>query len=201
MTRNSNFKRRVRARAAKTGESYTTALRHLRSASPDGAVAKSAPRVLTIEKRSLLKSDLQITDDGGELLYSTSWSAGFPTGVWTLKRGDAAVATLRRKALAPLRTSVVVLDGQEFTLRKRLAVSRASQIHGGPFDGAILSGSFSDMDFRLQHRGALIAGAKAKLLSMKDRHSVCLQATDDPAAELLTAVMMVDLLVQKHEEF
>ena len=35
MTRNHNFKRRVRERAAKTGESYTSALRHL-SRSPEG---------------------------------------------------------------------------------------------------------------------------------------------------------------------
>jgi predicted amidohydrolase len=34
MTQNGNFKRRVRARAAKTGESYTTALMHLRRSAP-----------------------------------------------------------------------------------------------------------------------------------------------------------------------
>ena len=34
MTANKNFKRRVRARAAKTGESYTAALRHLRHPDP-----------------------------------------------------------------------------------------------------------------------------------------------------------------------
>ncbi|MDO1580585.1 carbon-nitrogen hydrolase family protein [Rhizobium oryzicola] len=34
MTRNANFKRRVRARAAKTGESYTTALSHIRKSEP-----------------------------------------------------------------------------------------------------------------------------------------------------------------------
>ena len=32
MTANGNLKRRVRARVAKTGESYTSALRHVRSA-------------------------------------------------------------------------------------------------------------------------------------------------------------------------
>jgi predicted amidohydrolase len=35
MTQNGNLKRRVRARAAKTGESYTAALRHVRQTSPD----------------------------------------------------------------------------------------------------------------------------------------------------------------------
>ncbi len=37
MTANKNLKRRVRARAAKTGESYTTARRHVVSSPPDGA--------------------------------------------------------------------------------------------------------------------------------------------------------------------
>jgi len=35
MTQNANFKRRVRARVAKTGESYTSALRHLRENAPE----------------------------------------------------------------------------------------------------------------------------------------------------------------------
>jgi predicted amidohydrolase len=38
MTANRNLKRRVRARAAKTGESYTTALRHFRLTEPGAAV-------------------------------------------------------------------------------------------------------------------------------------------------------------------
>ncbi|MFI5753576.1 carbon-nitrogen hydrolase family protein [Streptomyces sp. NPDC051644] len=42
MTANGNFKRRVRARAAKTGESYTTALRHFRStATGDGVMPET----------------------------------------------------------------------------------------------------------------------------------------------------------------
>lgn len=44
MTANRNFKRRVRARAARTGESYTTALRHFRPSST-GDVMPEAKRV------------------------------------------------------------------------------------------------------------------------------------------------------------
>ena len=65
----------------------------------------------------------------------------------------------------------------------------------------MLYGILIGMDSRLQHRGVLIADAKAKLLSMKDRHSVRVHATDDPMAEMLTALMMVYLLIKKHEEF
>lgn len=41
MTQNGNLKRRVRARSAKTGESYTAALRHVRRAPPDEPAAQS----------------------------------------------------------------------------------------------------------------------------------------------------------------
>jgi hypothetical protein len=41
MTKNGNFKRRVRARAAKTGESYTAALKHIRHDPPDDRTDES----------------------------------------------------------------------------------------------------------------------------------------------------------------
>jgi uncharacterized protein YxjI len=174
---------------------------HLRPERPERLASDSVSQVLTIETHSLLKNDLRIINEAGELLYTASWRPGFPTAVWTLKNRGRDVATLRRKALAPARTSVVKFGDHVFTLRKKLAIARATEIRGGPFHGAILYGSLTGMDFQLQHRGVLIADAKAKLLSMKARHSVRLHATDDPIAEIVTALMMVDLLIQKHEEF
>lgn len=47
MTANGNFKRRVRARAAKTGESYTAALRHFRTA-PRGEPMPKTPLRLSV---------------------------------------------------------------------------------------------------------------------------------------------------------
>lgn len=41
MTQNANLKRRVRARAAKTGESYTAALRHIHQPLPDEPAIQS----------------------------------------------------------------------------------------------------------------------------------------------------------------
>ncbi|UXN58763.1 carbon-nitrogen hydrolase family protein [Phyllobacterium zundukense] len=41
MTQNGNLKRRVRARAAKTGESYTAALQHIRQPSPEDLAIRS----------------------------------------------------------------------------------------------------------------------------------------------------------------
>jgi len=41
MTKNGNLKRRVRARSAKTGESYTTALMHVRGTPPSIPIDKT----------------------------------------------------------------------------------------------------------------------------------------------------------------
>ena len=43
MTANKNFKRRVRARALKTGESYTAALRHFQKMSPGDPMPNPDP--------------------------------------------------------------------------------------------------------------------------------------------------------------
>lgn len=157
-------------------------------------------RLLTVAVRSWMKHDLAITDEAGEALYTASWRAGFPTATWTLRKGGEEVASLRREALAPLRRCVVKAGGREFALRKMLSPSRVTRVEGGPFDGATLSGSFTGLGFRLEHDGKLVAEAKADMLSMQDRHVVRLLAADDPAAEMLTALMMIDLLIQKYEE-
>jgi predicted amidohydrolase len=48
MTRNGNFKRRVRARAAKTGESYTSALSHIREPRPEPQSGEPAGKSLRL---------------------------------------------------------------------------------------------------------------------------------------------------------
>jgi predicted amidohydrolase len=53
MTQNANFKRRVRARAAKTGESYTAALKHIRGGSPGDAESKANSLRLAVAQTTL----------------------------------------------------------------------------------------------------------------------------------------------------
>ncbi|MGF6156663.1 putative amidohydrolase [Ensifer sp. KUDG1] len=54
MTENRNFKRRVRARAAKTGESYTTARLHLRDAEATGALRQAKSLRLAVVQSAYL---------------------------------------------------------------------------------------------------------------------------------------------------
>jgi len=56
MTQNHNFKRRVRDRAAKTGESYTSALRHLR-VSPEGGATMEASSIRLAVAQSIGRFD------------------------------------------------------------------------------------------------------------------------------------------------
>lgn len=53
MTRQRNFKRRVRARAAKTGQSYTTALRHFRQTPGDDEMPKTKTLRLATARTTL----------------------------------------------------------------------------------------------------------------------------------------------------
>jgi|SRR5688572_11572910 uncharacterized protein YxjI len=156
-------------------------------------------KVLSVATESWLKEDLQITDAAGKPLYSAAWHTGFPTATWTLLRDRKEIASLRRKALAPLRTCIVKMDGHEFLLKNMLSMSRRTEVEGGPFDGAVLSGNLTDLDFKLEYRGELIAQAEGKVISPVNRHTVRL-LKDDPTAETMTALMMIDLLIQKHEE-
>lgn len=52
MTRNKTFKRRVRERAAKTGESYTAALRHLRKNTPEALESEANALCLAVAQTS-----------------------------------------------------------------------------------------------------------------------------------------------------
>ena len=168
--------------------------------SPDISVLeRHMQRVLSIAKPSWLKDNLLITDADGRALYTTIWRTTFPVATWSLKRDDQVIATLRRKALALPRTCRVTMGGTEFVLKNRISVSRRIEVEGGPFDGAVLTGNLSDLNFRLEHQGDQIAAAEGKTFSMHNRYIIHL-LKDDPAAEVLTALMLVDLLVQQSEE-
>lgn len=77
-------------------------------------------------------------------------------------------------------------------------MKRHIHIEGGPFNGAQLFGNFSDSEFRLEYHGKLIAEVKGKALSMHTRYNAVL-LKDDSAYEALTALILVDLMIQKHE--
>ncbi|RSM50807.1 carbon-nitrogen hydrolase family protein [Amycolatopsis balhimycina DSM 5908] len=91
MTANKNFKRRVRARAAKTGQSYTTALRHFRQA-PAGDLMAEPKQLRLAVAQTILREDPRdsagLRDSGRDIrrLMREAHEAGaalvhFPEGV------------------------------------------------------------------------------------------------------------------------
>src|SRR5437762_5959929 len=70
MTANRNFKRRVRARAAKTGESYTAALRHFRTTPRGESMPKSTPMRLAVAQLTVQPDpgDTAALRESGELI-------------------------------------------------------------------------------------------------------------------------------------
>lgn len=198
MTRNGNFKRRVRARAAKTGESYTAALRHLRQSEPTPR-PRRAPSLFRISSRRWLRRELVVSGPAGDTVLTGSWTPGLPP-TWTVRRDGEIVATLRCRIFATRRTCIVHAGGETFAFRNRWSFSRRVEVQGGPFDGATLSGNLSDLKFRLEHRGRLLAEAEGRLVSLHDAHIVRMSQTDDPAVSQLAALMMIDLMIQKHAD-
>jgi uncharacterized protein YxjI len=158
-------------------------------------------KVLSVE-RDLRpwKGVIRLSDAQGEELYTASSGGGFPKATWTLSRGREPLATLRCEALSFLPTCHVAMGEDKFVFRNRAAMRRRIAVEGGPFDGAELSGTLLDGDFRLEHKGRLLAQADAMLFSMRDKHSVRLMA-EEPAAEAFTALMMVNLMIQKEAEW
>lgn len=62
MTLNRNLKRRVRARMAKTGESYTTALMHIRERSTNDAIAEASTVRLAVAQTTVLDDPRNIAE-------------------------------------------------------------------------------------------------------------------------------------------
>jgi len=197
MTQNRNLKRRVRARAAKTGESYTAALMHFRQSASDRQAGRRQSGLLTFTARSWRATAFDITDETGELRYTAARKPGLLSGTWALRRGADTIALFRRKATMFRWVGIVEMDGTQFLLKNRLGFSRIVEVQGGPFDGAVLTGNFFDQKFRLEHRGVLLAEGRGKLLATRDRFVVRMTRGDDPAAEALAAVMILDTLIER----
>lgn len=156
--------------------------------------------MLRIASRAWHMHELVVSGEQGEALFTASWRPGLPTGSWTVHRGSEPFATLRCKAFAPLHKCFVDLNDETFVLQNRLAFSRITEVRGGPFDGATLSGDLLDRKFSIEHGGRPVAIAEGKTLSMHQTHVVHLVAGGDPRIEQLAALLMIDLLIQRRSE-
>ncbi|WP_043716496.1 carbon-nitrogen hydrolase family protein [Kutzneria sp. 744] len=114
MTTRGNFKRRVRARAAKTGQSYTTALRHFRRTSGDDEMPKTKTLRLAAA-RTTLRQDPR----DGDLL----------------RESGREIRRLMRDAYAAGARLVVFPEGATCSPHKRIMSADPNRV--GPADWAL----------------------------------------------------------------
>ena len=164
-------------------------------------MSATAPKTLHIASKLMsLLGKIAITDDAGNVLYESRARWGWLTQPWSITQDGQEVATITRKlwSFTPI-WNVHTRDG-DFILRDKLwSWRRQITVVGGRFDGAVLRGSLLDMNFELTLHGQAIARAQAKMLTLRSRHSIDLLDTT-PQAELLTAILMTNLLAQKRED-
>lgn len=158
-------------------------------------------RILSITEKLLsLRGRLDVTDGQGRLLYEcvSNWNFLMPS--WTLLQDGRELAVCRRKFLAFGWTWTVQTLHERYQLRRALwSLRRRIHVDGGAFDGAELSGNLWDLSFELTWRNQVLARAQGKLLTLRDRHNIAL-LDPSPEAELLTVIVMAQLLIEKRSE-
>ncbi len=80
MTVNKNLKRQVRARAAKTGESYTAALRHVRPPAPGAETAAETPAAETMAAETMARETPAAETPATETLAAETLAGPGPDG-------------------------------------------------------------------------------------------------------------------------
>lgn len=164
---------------------------------------KKMPQVLSIANKLLsLRGAIRITDENDHLAYEAKGEFALFSPTWTIYRGDAVVATARRRIFALRHTWE--LDGQlgAFLIKKKiLSITRKMYVEGGPYDGATILGNIFDLQFSVEKAdGSVLAKAAGKILTLRDRHNVQLMDQDE-SDNLFTVIGMVVLqLARKSEE-
>jgi uncharacterized protein YxjI len=159
------------------------------------------PRLLTVAQKLLsLKERFQIYDDSDQVVFDCTWRFAWINARWVLTREGREVAAFRKRVWSVGAKWDVQSELGEFLMRRKIfSFRRRIFVEGGPLDGAEFTGGLFDLSFALEHQGATLAKAHAKILTLRERHLV--EVLDDrPEVELLTAILMTCLLVEKHQE-
>ncbi len=163
------------------------------------------PRHLSIAAKLLsLKERFKIREERGDdeprELYDCTWRFAWFREVWVLTAADGSETEMRRRLLSWVPRWDIRSPRGTFTLSQRVfTLRRTLVVESGPFSGATFTGNFIDMSFKLEHQGQVLATAEGKWLTLRNRHGVQL-LSDDPAVELLVAVLMARLMIDQARE-
>ena len=147
-----------------------------------------------------LKDRFQIADAHGKTVFDCTWRFSLLRTPWVLERNGQRVAVWRRKLWAFASTWTVESDHGNYRIRRKVfSFRRVLQVRGGPLDGAELVGSVFDRRFTLRRDGVTLAKAREEWVSLRDRYDIDI-VDERPEVELLTAVLMAQLLIEKRQE-
>lgn len=155
-------------------------------------------RVLSVARKWFsLKGEIHIHDEQGALAYHATGEFGPLVPTWRIARDGRVVASIRKKPWSWSPTWEIDGDLGAFQIeRKALSWTRQYRAVGGPLDGALATGSLSDLQLEIRRGLDVLARASGQLLSMDDRHRVEVVGED----ELFVAVVMVVLLMDRAQQ-
>lgn len=146
------------------------------------------------------RGHFHLCDSDGAILYECVAKWGWLNPPWMLTQNGMEVAVFKRKLWTWGSTWDVSMGEESFQLRRKLlTLRRHVVVQGGPFDGAVLTGSLFDRQFEVTWRERVLARAQSKFLTIRERHDI--EVLDNsPQAVLFTAVLMANLLMEKGAE-
>lgn len=159
------------------------------------------PKELSIANKILsLHGQMLINGSNDEQRYSAKGEFALYCPTWTINNGEKNVATIKRKSWSITPIWNVSSDFGEFFIKRKLfSWKRNYYIFNGPYDGAVVEGSFWRSSLEIAHNGKRIAAADSKLFSVRDKHLITVH-DDDKNSELLTTIVMVTLLLDRKSD-
>ncbi|WP_175011331.1 hypothetical protein [Burkholderia lata] len=159
---------------------------------------QSTERVLSVANKLLsVRGAIDITDGEGRLAYRGKGQFAAFSPTWRVYRGDDQVGTIRRRLLSWAPTWDIKGELGTFQIkRKLLSFTRQYYAVGGPGGGSTVTGNLWDFKFHVSRRGATLAKARGRLITMRDRHDV--EIVGGP--ELFVVFAMLVLQMDRRDE-
>ena len=147
-----------------------------------------------------IRDRMLVTDSAGHTIYEAAGDFTLFRKTWRVYKGGAQVAVIKHKIFSWSSTWLVSGALGEFKVRRKIfSLTRGYKIIGGAYDGTNVSGSIFGFTFEIIRKGATIASAHDKILTIRDTYmiDVISENSDD---ELLTVIALVALRLDKESE-
>lgn len=155
-------------------------------------------RALSVSKKWFsLKGEIHFSDVAGQSAYHATGEFAALTPTWTVTRSGEVVARARRKPMAWSPTWEIEGELGAFRIQRKMwSWTRQYSAVGGALDGALITGSFSDLKFEVRHGSQVLAKASGEFLSLTDRHHV--EVLGDH--ELFVVIAMLVILLDRAQD-